>query len=162
MAAELSTSDPNRQQEGIAGALASISERASLLISEEIALAKAELQIKAKTLGRGAGIAVAAGVFAIFGIVFLFEALSWGIWQAFIGGNSYWAGFLIVAVLLFAFGGLSGYLAHRWLKSSTSPAPTMAMDEARLIKETVVKASEGGTVPPTQPPTGSSGTVPPR
>lgn len=158
----MSTSDPNRQQDGIAGALASISERASLLISEEIALAKAELQIKAKTLGRGAGVAVAAGVFAIFGVVFVLEALSWGIWQAFIGGTSYWAGFLIVAVLLFAVGALSGYLAYRWLKASSSPAPTMAMDEARLIKETVVKASEGENVPPTQPPAGPSGTVPPR
>jgi len=125
--------DGNGQQDGLAAAIAAVSDRATMLVREEIQLAKAEIQTK---------LAIAAGVFVVVGLLYLLDAFAWGSWQAFFGGNNYWAGFLLVAVVLFILGSIAGILAYRWLKTSSPPAPTMAIDEARLIKETVVQASD--------------------
>ena len=132
--------DLNSTQEGITKAIADVSERATALVREEIELAKAEVKQKIDRFARGIVVAIAAGVFAIFGLVYLLDALAWGLWKAIFGSDHYWAGFLLVAVMLFALGGISGWLAHRWLR--TKPEPTMAIEEARLIKETVAQAAD--------------------
>lgn len=134
--------DGNGQQDGLAAAIAAVSDRATMLVREEIQLAKAEIQTKLEKLARGIAVAIAAGIFVVVGLLYLLDAFAWGSWQAFFGGNNYWAGFLLVAVVLFILGSIAGILAYRWLKTSSPPAPTMAIDEARLIKETVVQASD--------------------
>ena len=54
-----------------------VSEKASLLVRQEIELAKAEITDKVGKLTRGAAIAAAAGVFLIFGITMFFHTLAW-------------------------------------------------------------------------------------
>ena len=54
-----------------------VSEKASLLVREEIELAKAEITGKLSKLTKGAVVAGAAGVFLIFGITMLFHTLAW-------------------------------------------------------------------------------------
>ena len=56
-----------------------ISENASMLVREEIELAKAEMELKAKKLARGAAVGAAAGFFVFLGLIFAFHALAWGI-----------------------------------------------------------------------------------
>jgi len=126
-------------QDGLTKAITSVSERASLLVREEIELAKAEVKQKVSTLSRGAGVAVAFGVFALFGVIFLLQALAWLLWKLIFSGDDYWGGFLIVAALLFAMAGISAFLANKWLRAK--PAPTMATEEAKLIRDTVVQAA---------------------
>ena len=54
------------------------------------------------------------------------------------GNNlSYFWGYFVVAGLLFAMGGLAGYLAAKFFKQSTPPVPKMAIDEAGKIKRTL-------------------------
>lgn len=120
----------------LADAVTQVSERASLLIREEIELAKAEMTAKARKLATGAVVGIVAGVFFLVGLFFLLEAAAWGVYLIF-GGTSYWAGFLIVAGALFLLGVLAGGLAYRALRKGTPPAPTMAIDEAKKIRETV-------------------------
>jgi len=125
-------------------AIQEVSEKASVLVREEIELAKAEITQKAMGLARGAAIGAAAGVFVLFALIYLLQALSLGIWRAIDGhGTSYYLGFLIVAVLLLALGGLAGYLAARLFKKSSPPVPKMAIQEAQLIKQTVGEAKSG-------------------
>ena len=50
-----------------------VSEKASLLVRQEIDLAKAEITDKATKLAKGAGIAAAAGVFLVFGVTMFFH-----------------------------------------------------------------------------------------
>ncbi len=61
------------QPQNIATAIADISERATLLIREEIELAKAEVAEKSTKLARGAAVGAAAGVF--FAMAFLFALI---------------------------------------------------------------------------------------
>jgi uncharacterized membrane protein YqjE len=131
----LAASDDNAS---IAQAITEVSERASLLVREEIELAKAEVAEKVTKLVRGIVVGAAAGIFVVAGLLFLLDAAAWGIWRATeFGSGNYWFGFLIVAVALFLLGALAGMLAYRALRSSAPPMPTMAIDEAKKIRETV-------------------------
>jgi uncharacterized membrane protein YqjE len=120
----------------LADAVTQVSERASLLVREEIELAKAEMAVKARRLATGAVVGIVAGVFFVTGLFFLLMAAAWAAYLIF-GGTAYWAGFLIVAVALFLLGALAGGLAYRAIRKGTPPAPTMAIDEAKKIRETV-------------------------
>jgi uncharacterized membrane protein len=119
-----------------AEAFAQASERASLLVREEIELAKAEMAAKARKLATGAVVGIVAGVFLITGLFFLLNSAAWGAYLIF-GGTAYWAGFLIVAVALFVLGAIAGIVAYRAMRKGTPPTPTMAIDEAKKIRETV-------------------------
>jgi hypothetical protein len=82
-------------------------------------------------------VGIVAGIFAVFGLVYLLHAASWAIWQAIGGSDDFWIGFLIVAVVLFLLGALAGFIAARLVKRGAPPTPQMAIEEGKLIKETV-------------------------
>jgi uncharacterized membrane protein YqjE len=116
-----------------------ISERVALLVREEIELAKAEVTAKVTKLLRGIVIAVAAGIFAITGLLFFLHGLAWLAWFALpVGNSAFFWGFFVVAGLLFVMGGISGFLAAKFLKESSPPTPEMAIDEAGKIKKTLM------------------------
>jgi hypothetical protein len=121
--------------DGIAGAVTEISQRTSLLIREEIELAKAEVTEKVTKLVKGAVVAIAAGIFAVFGLIYLLHGFSW-LLNSLVFGTPFW-GFFVVAALLFIAGGGAGYVAARWLRSGAPPTPNMAIDEAQRIRATL-------------------------
>jgi uncharacterized membrane protein YqjE len=118
-------------------AIQDVTEKTSLLIREEIELAKTEVTEKVTKLIKGAVVGIVAGIFAVFGLVYLLHSASWAIWQVVDGNDNFWIGFLIVAVVLFLLGALAGFIATRLVKRGAPPAPQMAIEEAKLIKETV-------------------------
>jgi uncharacterized membrane protein YqjE len=145
---------PDNQTSDLAQAIQEATERASLLVREEIELAKAEMTEKVTKLLKGAVVGLVAGIFAVFGLIYLLHAAAWGIWQATGTDTSFWIGFLVVAVVLFILGALAAFIAYRAVKKGSPPTPVMAIEEGRLIKETV-SSSRPAT------PIGPSGTVAP-
>jgi uncharacterized small protein (DUF1192 family) len=123
-------------------AVTEVSDRITNLIREEIELAKAEVGRKATSLLKGT-IAVAAGaVFGVFAIFIGLEAAAWALDSALIqGAGDIWVGFLIVFGVLAILAILSFVVATRLLKRGAPPTPTMAIDEAKRIRETVVTTS---------------------
>jgi uncharacterized membrane protein YqjE len=113
-----------------------VSEKASLLVREEIELAKTEITDKISKLTRGAVVATAAGVFAIFGITMLFHTLAWFLVDLF-DWNSVWPGFLAVTFGLFLLSALAGFLAMRLFKKGSPPTPDLAIEEAKLIRSDI-------------------------
>ena len=121
-----------------------ISERVTLLVHEEIELAKAEVTGKITKLLRGIVIGAAAGIFVIFGLLFALHGMAWLAWYALpVGNGSFFWGFFVVAGLLFLLGGIAGYLAAKFFKDSTPPVPEMAIDEAGKIKRTLFGKKKG-------------------
>jgi uncharacterized membrane protein YqjE len=114
--------------------VAEVSEKASLLVRQEIELAKAEISQKLTKLTRGTVIGIAAGVFAIFGITMLFHTLAWFLTDIFNWETSAWAGFLVVTVVLFILAGLAAFIAARLFKKGAPPTPDMAIEEARKTR----------------------------
>ena len=110
-----------------------VSEKASLLVREEIELAKAEVRDKISKLTRGAAVAVAAGVFLIFGITMLFHALAWFLFDL-LNFSQVWMGYAIVTGGLFLLAVLSGLVALRLFKRGTPPTPELAIEEAKRTR----------------------------
>lgn len=126
------TPPPENVDKSVGEIVSEVSEKASLLVREEIELAKAEITTKVKTLGKGAAVGAAAGVFLVFALVTFLEALSW-FWNDLFDFNSAWPGFLITTLILVALGAVAGLLAKKWLGSGP-PTPDLAIAEAKATK----------------------------
>jgi uncharacterized membrane protein YqjE len=114
--------------------VAEVSEKASLLVRQEIELAKAEVTDKLSKLTRGAAVAAAAGVFVIFGITTFFHGLAWFLDDVFNWEDNIWAGFAVVTALLLLLAGLAGFLAFRLFKKGAPPTPDLAIQEAKATR----------------------------
>jgi protein-S-isoprenylcysteine O-methyltransferase Ste14 len=117
----------------LAEVITEVSERMSLLVREELELAKAEMSQKVASIARGAAAVAVGAVFGVFAIVFLLLTAAWGL-NSLIG--SLWLGFLIVLGVLSV--ATLGAFLFAWRKFKVgAPAPTMALDEAKKIRATV-------------------------
>jgi uncharacterized membrane protein YqjE len=114
--------------------VAEVSEKASLLVRQEIDLAKAEVADKVSKLAKGAGIGAAAGVFLVFGVTMLFHTLAWLLFDIF-NFSAIWIGFAIVTGFLFLLALLAGLLAARLFKKGAPPTPDLAIEEAKRTRE---------------------------
>jgi hypothetical protein len=112
-----------------------VSEKASLLVRQEIELAKAEVSQKVGKITRGVAVGAAAGVFLIFGITMFFHGLAWFLDDLFNWEGTWWAGYAVVSAGLFLLAILAGFLAYRLLKKGAPPTPDLAIEEAKLIRE---------------------------
>jgi uncharacterized membrane protein YqjE len=123
--------------QNIAQAIQEVSDRATLLVREEIELAKAEVTEKVTKLVKGAVVGIAAGIFVVFALIYLLHGFAWLTWYELFPDQQYFWGFFVVAAVLLLLGALAGYIAARAMKSGAPPTPVMAIDEAKRIKETV-------------------------
>jgi uncharacterized small protein (DUF1192 family) len=128
--------------ENLATAVTEVSERVTVLVREEIELAKAEMMEKVRSLTRGAIAIAAGGVFGFFALIYVLSTLAWGL-DAIItdSAGSIWVGFAIVAGALLALTVGAFLFAWRKLKVG-APTPHMAIDEAKKIRATVSTKSE--------------------
>jgi uncharacterized membrane protein YqjE len=123
--------------QNIAQAIQEVSDRATLLVREEIELAKAEVTEKVTKLIKGAVVGIAAGIFVVFALIYLLHGFAWLTWYELFPDQQYFWGFFVVAAVLLLLGALAGYIAARAFKSGAPPTPQLAIDEAKRIKETV-------------------------
>ena len=145
------------EQQSIGAAVAEISDRATLLIREEIELAKAEVSQKINTLIRGLIIGTAAGIFVVTGLLFILHGFAWLSWYELFSGSEFFWGFFLVAAVLLVLGGVAGWLAAKAVKSSSPPKPEMAIDEARKIRETVTGHQDAPAADVARFPSGGGG-----
>lgn len=126
--------DHNKPQQ-IGHTLAEISDKISVLVREEIELAKAEVIQKGTKLGKGVAVAAVAGLFALLGLLYILQTAAWGFAEMW--GKDPWLGFATVTVILFLLAGIAAFIGIRWIKKGSPPTPDMAIDEAKKIRETV-------------------------
>ena len=136
--------------QNIATAIAEVSERATLLVREEIELAKAEMTEKATKLVKGAVVGIAAGVFFVTALVFALVGCAWLLYYYLPVGSdfTYFWGFFAMAVILVVLGVLAGVIAARAVKKNSPPVPNMALEEARKIRESVGSPPPAAAVAP--------------
>ena len=133
--------DPTpRDDRSVAELVLDVSERVSVLIREEIELAKTEIREKVTKSVQGSVVGIAAGVFALMGLAMLMHGLAWLLNDLFFEDNV-WIGFMVEAGFWFAVAAAAGFFAFRSVRAGAPPTPDMAIEEARRTKETL----EAGT-----------------
>jgi hypothetical protein len=132
--------EPGPKADSLAAAVTEVSEKMSVLVREEIELAKSEVTTKVTSIARGAAAVAVGAVFGVFALIFALLTLAWGL-EALL--NNIWIGFGIVMVLLLVLTAGAFLFAWRKLKVG-APKPQMAMDEAKKIRATI-SSSKGGS-----------------
>jgi uncharacterized membrane protein YqjE len=123
-------------------AIQEVSEKAALLVHEEIELAKAEVFQKLKSLGRAALLGGIGAVFLVAGLIYFLHFVALALADL-LDANP-WVGYLFVGGALWFTGALAVFVASRFVRKGTPPTPQMAIEEAQLIKQTIQHA-EGST-----------------
>jgi Putative Actinobacterial Holin-X, holin superfamily III len=137
---------PTGSPDAIGHALTDVTEKVQQLVREEVELAKAEVGAKAAKLGRGVAIGAAAGTFVLGALVLILHGFAWLAWYLIFPDNQFFWGFFLVAFLLLVIAAVAGLVAYRAVKAGSPPTPQMAIDEAKLIRETVSAKHPGTTV----------------
>lgn len=134
----------NGTQENFATAVTEVSERVTVLIRDEVELAKAEVTQKVSSLARGTVAVLLGAVFGVFALIFLLETAAWGLNAILIdGAGDLWIGFAIVFGVLALLTIVVFLFAWRKLRVGP-PTPQMAIDEAKRIKDTVATTTQEG------------------
>jgi hypothetical protein len=136
------TDNGSREDRPSIGELVStLSEKLAALVRSEVALAKAEMVEKAKSVGIGLGLFAGAAVFAFFGTGVLVATMVLGLAEALPA----WLAALIVALVLFGITALLGFLGKRSLDKSNPPVPERAQASIKADVEALKqgRAKEG-------------------
>jgi hypothetical protein len=107
-----------------------LSEQTSRLVRQEMELAKAELSIKGKQAGLGAGLFGGAGVLGLFAL----GALTAAVIAALSLAMATWLAALIVAVVYGAAAGVAALMGRRKVQEALPPVPE---DSVESVKEDV-------------------------
>jgi len=110
-----------------------VSDRASVLVREEIELAKTEVTEKLNKLLQGGVTALVAGVFLLAALAMIMHGIAWLLNDLFFD-DDVWAGFLVEAAFFLLLAGIGGLIAYRSFKKAAPPTPDMAIEEAKEIK----------------------------
>jgi uncharacterized membrane protein YqjE len=109
-----------------------VSERTSILIREEIELAKTEVGEKVNKIVRGSAVGAAAGVFAFLALILVMEGIAWLLNEELF--DKAWPGFFIEAAVFLLIAAVAGLVAYRSLQAGTPPVPEQAIEEAKLTR----------------------------
>jgi uncharacterized membrane protein YqjE len=126
---------PEQRDKSVAELVFDVSERTSTLIREEVELAKAEITEKVTKLLRGSAVGAAAGVFAFLALILVMEGFAWLLNEE-VFDNS-WAGFFVEAAIFLLVAAGAGWFAYTSVKAGSPPVPEQAIEEAKLIRETI-------------------------
>jgi hypothetical protein len=118
-------------QGGLGATAKEVAEHASSLVRLELELAQLELKRKATNLGIGIGLTVAAAVFALYAVGFLFATIAAGLATA----MSTWLAILIVTLGLLVLTAILGLIGVSRIQKGTPPVPEQAIREAKLTTD---------------------------
>jgi MFS family permease len=104
-----------------------LSEQSSRLARQEVELAKAELAVKGKRAGLGAGMFGGAGLFGLYALGALTATVILALDTAMAG----WLAALIVAIVYGAIGGVLALTGKRKVQEATPPVPEQATESVK-------------------------------
>jgi len=115
-----------------------VTEKAQLLVREEIALAKAEIAVKTSRIVKGTVAFAGAAFFALMMLIFLLHMLSLGFAEWF--DLKAWVGYAATVLLLLLVTVLAALVGIRFFKKGAPPTPDLAIEEAQRTKAALEEA----------------------
>src|SRR4051794_22173362 len=134
------TRDGKQADASVAELVRQLSEQTTRLVRDEVELAKAELEQKAKNAGVGAGMFGGAALFGLYALGALTATLILALSTAVAG----WVAALIVTVVYGVIAGVLALTGKTKVQKATPPVPEQARDSVRRdIEETKAHARAG-------------------
>ena len=128
------------EQRSLSELLQQLTDQTTRLAQKEIELAKAEMAVKGKRIGMGAGAFSFAGLLALLALGVLTTAAILGLAT----GMESWLAALIVAVAYLLIAGAMALVGRSKVQAGTPPLPEQTVESVkRDIEETKQKAKEG-------------------
>jgi hypothetical protein len=132
---------PGTAEKSLGEIVNEVSEKATLLVREEIELAKAEVTQKVTRIGKGAAFATVGGIFLVFMLIYFLVALALLLNDLLnVNPSGVWIGFLIVTGGLLLLGAIAVLLAVRFFKRGAPPTPELAIEEAKKTQAMLEEA----------------------
>jgi MFS family permease len=122
-----SQSGAGNAEASVAELVKQLSEQSSRLARQEVELAKAELSVKGKRAGQGAGMFGGAGLFGLYALGALTAAAILALATAVAG----WLAALIVAVVYGAIAGVLALTGKNKVAAATPPVPEQATESVK-------------------------------
>jgi hypothetical protein len=110
-----------------------LSEQVSVLVRDELKLARLEMTAKGKQAGLGAGMLGGSGLIALYGVACLLACAV----IAISGVVAAWLAALIVGVALLAVSGIAALLGKARLQRATPPVPEQAVGSVKADVEEI-------------------------
>lgn len=127
MADSTDTREAGASQASVAELVKALSEQTSRLARQEVELAKAELAIKGKRAGIGAGMFGAAGIFGLYAMGALVATAILALATA----VTAWLAALIITAVLGAVAGILALQGKNKLSEATPPVPEQATESVK-------------------------------
>lgn len=134
---------PGEAERSLGEIVSEISQKASLLVREEIELAKLEVGERLSKLWRSAAIAVAAGLVTLLGLNYFLHGVAHLFAYAFGApdGGAIAAGYLVLTMILLIVAVVAGLIAYRLYQRGSPPMPELAIEEAKKTREALEKVN---------------------
>lgn len=110
-----------------------LSEQVSVLVREELTLARLEMTRKGKQAAAGAGILAGSGLVTIYAVGCLIACVTLGIAQVLPA----WLSALLVGVALLAVAGVAALMSKRRLHKAAPPVPEQAVGSVKADVEVI-------------------------
>lgn len=118
-----------------------VSEQATVLVREEIELAKTEITEKVGRLLRGSAVGAVAGIFLLLALFLIMHGIAILLGDN-VFGHRVWLGYLFEALIVVLIAAGAGFYAYKAVKKASPPVPEMAIEQAKEIRATL-DPSEG-------------------
>jgi hypothetical protein len=132
--------DRDLSDRSVADLIKQASDQTASLVRQELELAKAELTVKAKQLGLGAGMFGGAGVLGVYAFGALTAAIILALSLAV-------TGWLAAAIIAVVYGAIAGGLALQGknkVKAGTPPVPEQSLQSVRADIQSTKQHAKGG------------------
>jgi Putative Actinobacterial Holin-X, holin superfamily III len=133
-----SRSPNSRDERSVAELTKQLSEQATTLARKEVELAKAEMTLKAKRLGFGAGAFGAAGLIGVLALAAVTAAAILGLAEAL----DAWLAALIVAVVYAVVAGVLALVGRSRVQAGTPPLPERAIESSKEDVEAAKRSAK--------------------
>jgi uncharacterized membrane protein YqjE len=128
------TDPQSSSDKGVGQLVTDVTEKTSILVREEIELAKAEIREKINQLVRGSVVGIVAGVFAFLALILIMHGVAWLLNDLVFGNDNFWLGFLVEAAGFLLIAAVAGLVAYRSLMKGAPPTPEQAIEEAKQTR----------------------------
>jgi hypothetical protein len=136
MAAGNGSTPPGSAEKSLGEIVNEVTEKASLLVREEVELAKAEITLKVTRIAKGAVLAAIGAIFLVFTLIYFLHSLALFLDDILnVNPSGVWIGYAIVTGGLALLGAIVLGVAVNLLRKGAPPTPELAIEEAKKTRE---------------------------